>query len=69
MKTVVLPYGNAGWKAKEDLLEAVLSVRKGAPFLYNDVLIIVPSKRMKRTYGRLFLEFAERNSSAGLAQP
>jgi ATP-dependent helicase/nuclease subunit B len=69
MKTVVLPYGNAGWKAKEDLLEAVLSVRKGAPFLYNDVLIIVPSKRMKRTYGRLFLEFAERNGSAGLVQP
>ncbi len=69
MKIVVLPYGNAGWEAKKDLLEEVLAVRKDAPFLYNDVLLIVPSKRMKRTYGRLFLEFAEQSGSAALVQP
>jgi ATP-dependent helicase/nuclease subunit B len=69
MKIVVLPYGNAGWKKKRGLLEDVLSVRKEAPYLYNDVLIIVPSKRMKRLYGRLFLEFAERHGSAALVQP
>ncbi len=69
MKTVVLPYGIAGWKAKKDLLESVLSMREDAPFLYNDVLIVVPSKRLKRMYGRLFLEFAERHGSAALVQP
>ncbi len=69
MKIIVLPYGNAGWKKKRGLLEDVLSVRTVAPFLYNDVLIIVPSKRMKRLYGRLFLEFAERRGSAALVQP
>ncbi len=69
MKTVVLPYGSAGWKAKKSLIEGILSVRQGAPFLYNDVLIVVPSKRMKRTYGRMFLEFAESRGSAALVQP
>jgi ATP-dependent helicase/nuclease subunit B len=69
MKSLVLPYGNAGWKEKKGVLEAVLSSRPHAPFLYNDVLILVPSSRMKRMYGRLFLEFAGRRGSAALVQP
>ncbi len=51
------------------VLEDVLSSRPAAPFLYNDVLILVTSSRMKRMYGRLFLEFAERRGSAALVQP
>ena len=69
MRLLVLPYGNAGWKEKRDVLEAILSSRPHAPFLYNDVLILVPSSRMKRMYGRLFLEFAGRRGSAALVQP
>ncbi len=69
MKIVVLPYGNAGWKKKRGILEDALALRTETPFLYNDVLTIVPSKRLKRLYGRLFLEFAERHGSAALVQP
>ncbi len=69
LKALVLPYGSAGWEEKKRVLEDVLSSRPAAPFLYNDVLILVPSSRMKRMYGRLFLEFAERRGSAALVQP
>jgi len=69
MKTFVLPYGISGWREKKRVLEDVLSSRQAAPFLYNDVLILVPSSRMKRMYGRLFLDFAERRGSAALVQP
>jgi ATP-dependent helicase/nuclease subunit B len=69
LKALVLPYGSVGWKEKMRVLEDVLSSRPAAPFLYNDVLILVPSSRMKRMYGRLFLDFAERRGSAALVQP
>lgn len=69
MKALILPYGSAGWKEKIRMLEDVLSSRPAAPFLYNDVLILVPSSRMKRMYGRLFLDFAERRGSVALVQP
>jgi ATP-dependent helicase/nuclease subunit B len=69
LKALVLPYGSPGWKDKMRVLEDILSSRQTAPFLYNDVLILVPSSRMKRMYGRLFLDFAERRGSAALVQP
>jgi ATP-dependent helicase/DNAse subunit B len=69
LKALVLPYGNVGWEEKMRVLEEVLSSRPAAPLLYNDVLILVPSSRMKRMYGRLFLDFAERRGSAALVQP
>ena len=69
MQAFVLPYGSAGWKEKMRVLEDVLSSRPAAPFLYNDVLILVPSSRMKRMYGRLFLDFAERRGCAALVPP
>jgi ATP-dependent helicase/nuclease subunit B len=69
LKALVLPYGGVGWEEKKRVLEKVLSSRPAAPFLYNDVLILVPSSRMKRMYGRLFLDFAERRGSAALVQP
>ena len=69
LKALVLPYGNAGWKEKMRVIEDILSSRPAAPFFYNDVLILVPSSRMKRMYGRLFLEFAERKGSSALVQP
>jgi ATP-dependent helicase/DNAse subunit B len=69
MKSLILPFGNAGWTEKIHIMEELLSDPQGQPFIYNDVLILVPSSRMKRTYGRLFLEFTERKGSAALVQP
>jgi len=69
MKSIVLPYGEAGWKEKLRLLEDLLASRPLGSFIYNDILVLVPSSRMKRIYGRLFLEFAERRGAAALVQP
>ena len=60
MKIAVLPYGNAGWSEKIRIVAEIASSRPAPPFIYNDVLILVPAARMKRTYGRLFLDAAER---------
>ncbi len=66
----MLPYGIAGWNAKIRILEEIISARPGPPFLYNDVLILVPSSRMKRIYGRLFLDALRRlYGAASLVQP
>ncbi len=69
MKSIILPFGNAGWEERIRVLEEILSSGRCPPYLYNDVLILVPSSRMKRTYGRVFVEFAERKGSAALVQP
>ena len=70
MKIVTLPYGRAGWDARVRIVEEVLSSRPAPPCIYNDVLILVSSTRMKRVYGRLFLDTLERlRSSAALVQP
>lgn len=64
MKTIVIPYGKEGWKARHSLTEEIIASRKAAPYIYNDVLIIVPSARMHRTYGRLFIDAARRIHNA-----
>jgi len=70
MNIETLPYGNAGLEEKKRLIEEVISSRPGPPFMYNDVLILVPAARMKRSYGRLFLDAVERiHGSAALVQP
>ena len=70
MKCITLPYGNAGWNGKIRILEGIISARPGPPFLYNDVLILVPSSRMKRIYGRIFLDTLQRlHGAASLVQP
>jgi ATP-dependent helicase/DNAse subunit B len=70
MQTRVAPYGAAGWNEKARIVEELFSKKSGPPFLYNDVLFIVPSSRLRRTYGRLFLDIMERTSrSHALVQP
>ena len=69
MTNIIFPYGNAGWAEKKRIVEETLGSRPDGPFIYNDVLILVPSSRMKRMYGRLFLDIAERNGSSALVQP
>lgn len=70
MLTRVVPYGAAGWSEKVRLVEELFSKKAGPPFLYNDVLFIVPSSRLRRTYGRLFLDIIERTSGChALVQP
>ena len=70
MKSLVFPYGNAGWTEKRRFLEELLSSRPGPPYIYNDVLIIVPSSRMKRAYGRMLLDILQsRFNAAALVQP
>jgi ATP-dependent helicase/nuclease subunit B len=60
MKIVTLPYGNPGWREKVRIIEDLLSSQPGPPFIYNDVLILVPATRMIRAYNRLFLDALER---------
>ena len=69
MKCIVLPYGNAVLTEKERILGGVIASRQCPPFIYNDVLILVHSSRMKRMYGKLFLELAEQRGSRALVQP
>lgn len=64
MKLLCVPCGEAGWREKQRLLGELLSRRPVPPFLYNDVLLLVPSARLRRTYGALFLDFAERTHGA-----
>jgi len=56
MKCITLPFGNEGWNERIRTVERIVSSRPHAPFIYNDILILVPSSRMKRMYGRLFLD-------------
>ncbi len=69
MKYIMIPYGDAGWTEKNRIMEGVLSSRPGPPFIYNEVLILVSSSRMKRMYGNLFLKLVEQQGSAALVQP
>ncbi len=69
MKCIIVPYGNAGWAEKNRVMEQVIASRPGPPFIYNDVLILVPSSRMTRMYGRLFLDLVHQKGSSALVQP
>jgi ATP-dependent helicase/DNAse subunit B len=69
MKCIKLPYGDAGWMEKNRILEGLITSRNVPPFIFNDVLIIVPSDRMQRIYGRLFLELVQSKGSFALVQP
>ncbi len=69
MKCIIMPYGSAGWSEKNRVLEQVIASRPVPPFIYNDVLILVPSSRMKRMYGRLFLDLVNQKGSSALVQP
>ncbi len=70
MQVLILPYGKAGWSEKTRIMEDMLAQRPGQPLIFNDILVLVPSSRMKRSYGRLFLEIVERiHASAALVPP
>ncbi len=59
METVIIPCGAEGWEHRKSLYSAIIAERPAPPFLFHDVLMIVPSARLRRTYGRLFLEMAQ----------
>ena len=69
MRTRVVPYGAAGWSEKVRIIEDIFAKKAGPPFLYNDVLLIVPSSRLRRTYGRLFLDIIGRTQGTGAIVP
>jgi ATP-dependent helicase/DNAse subunit B len=70
MNVCALPSGKAGWDEKTRILRELIASRPSPPFRYNDVLVLVPSSRMRRAYGRLFLELAESvHGTAALIQP
>jgi len=69
MKCITLPYGTAGWDEKNRIFQEIFLSRPGPPFIYNDVLVIVPSSRMKRIYGRMFLDLVAQRGSFALVQP
>ena len=65
----LIPFGKAGWTVRSGIVDTILSSRPSPPHVYNDVLILVPSSRMKRLYGKIFLEAVQHKGSAALAQP
>lgn len=69
MQCILAPYGNAGWMGKTGIIRELIASRPGPPFLYNDILVLVPSSRMKRMYGRMFLDSVRANGSSALVQP
>ncbi len=70
MESVIIPLGLAGWEQRTRFIEGLLRSRPGPPYMYDDILILVPSSRMKRTYGKLFVETVQRISgAASLVQP
>ncbi len=70
MKTIIIPYGAEGWKWRQWFAEEVVASKTAPPFLYQDVLIIVPSSRMRRPYLKLFLDAAERiHRTSAIAPP
>ena len=70
MKTRALPYGKEGWKQKKAFYKELISSRSGPPYVYNDVLLIIPSSRVRRAYGKLFLDTMEQvHHASALAQP
>ena len=65
-----MPYGAAGWERKKRLLEDIIASRSGPPFIYNDLLILLPSTRMCRTYAKLLLDIVHRvHGAASFVQP
>jgi ATP-dependent helicase/DNAse subunit B len=70
MKSLILPFGNAGWMEKIRMMDDVISSHPAPPYIYSDVLILLPSSRMKRMYGRLFLDAVQRLYGAvSIVQP
>ena len=70
MESVIIPFGPSGWEHRKRLIEELLRSRSVPPYIYNDILILVPSSRMKRTYGKLFVETIRRiYGAASLVQP
>ncbi len=70
MQAVLIPFGAAGWAEKRRRLLAVLDGRESAPLLYGDILLVVPSARLRRHYGRTVLAWAsERAGSRAVSPP
>ncbi len=70
METLVVPYGRPGWDTRARLAEQIVRRRAAPPFAYNDVLILVPSSRLRRSYARLFLDIlAREHGSPALVPP
>jgi ATP-dependent helicase/DNAse subunit B len=70
MNFMTIPYGKEGWRERVRLGERIIASRSKAPFLYEDILILVPSQRMQRMYGRLFLDALQRlRGATALAPP
>ncbi len=69
MNCIILPFGQSGWSARTQVFEQLLSARPAPPPVYNDILILVASMRMKRFYGKLLLDFVGRLGSSSCVQP
>lgn len=70
MNWKLLPYGTDGWTEKIRFVDRIVASRPNAPYLFNDILILVASTRMKRMYGRLFLDALHRlHNTNALVQP
>ncbi|HTG00958.1 MAG TPA: PD-(D/E)XK nuclease family protein [Nitrospirota bacterium] len=51
------------------MVERILARRPKPPFLYHDVLLLVPASRLRRTYGRMFLDAMRRQYGAAALVP
>lgn len=69
MRTALIPYGAAGWQEKIRLIDELLAARRRPPYLYNDVLLLVPTSRLRRTYGRFILDRARAQHGTTAVSP
>lgn len=66
---MLIPYGEAGWREKTRLIDSLLAARSKPPFLYNDVLLLTSTARLRRTYGRLILDRARALHNTAAVSP
>jgi RecB family exonuclease len=69
MNAIILPYGHAARTERARFVERILAGRPDPPYLYNDVLVLVPVSRLRRLYGRLFVDTLERRFGASALVP
>lgn len=58
MNVIIHPPDRSAWDTRRSLLRDIIAARTAPPFLFDDVLIIVPSSRVKQRYSRTILDLA-----------
>lgn len=69
MTVLVCPPDRNGWESKKALLRDIIAGKSSPPFLYDDILFLVPSARVRRFYLGVLLELSRSLHGAGSIVP